>query len=330
MAQIAHDVVEKAIRFENPDRLPVMMPHIGISDVHPVEWNQVCTGDNSVPESVDEWGCLWSRTEVKNMGQVTVHPLESWSALKSYRWPDPEDPSLYEGMEEQFEGSDGKFIITKIFMLLFERMHSLHGFTNTLIDLALGDERIEMLADRIVEYDLALIDNISRRFPGQIHAVKFTDDWGTQESSILSPQLWKDFFADRYHRLMKAMHEVGWFAWLHSCGRITNLVDGLIETGVDVLNLQQPRVLGIKAFGERYAGKVCFEAMCDIQYTLPFKSAEEIEEEARLLLKYWGKPEGGFILGDYGDGEAIGVPLEKRIAMLEAFRSADPWRHRQQ
>jgi uroporphyrinogen decarboxylase len=328
MAQTAYEVVRSAITFQNPDRLPVMMPHIGISDVHSVEWKQICTGDPALPQSVDEWGCVWSRTEVRNMGQVTGHPLKNWSALKTYRWPDPDDPSLYDGMEQQFEGSDGKFIITKIFMLLFERMHSLHGFSNTLVDLVLGDEQIEMLADKIVEYDLALIDNISHRFPGCIHAVKFTDDWGTEQSSIISPQLWQVFFADRYRRITEAMHNVGWFTWLHTCGCVTKLVDDLIQAGVDVLNLQQPRVLGIKTFGERYAGRVCFEAMCDIQHTLPFKNVEEIEEEARLLLEYWTTAEGGFILGDYGDGEAIGVPLEKRLAMHEAFQAADPWRQK--
>ncbi len=30
-------------------------------------------------------------------------------------------------------------------------------------------------------------------------------------------------------------------------------------------------------------------------------------------------PEGGFILNGYGDGDAIGVPLEKKRIMLEAL-----------
>ncbi len=68
--------------------------------------------------------------------------------------------------------------------------------------------------------------------------------------------------------------------------------------------------------------------MCDIQHTLPFKGPEEIEAEARLLLAEWATPEGGFVLSDYGDGEAIGVPLEKKQVMLEAFLRADFWRKR--
>ena len=61
-------------------------------------------------------------------------------------------------------------------MLLFERMRSLHGYENTLTDLYLERERIEMLADRIVEFDLCVINNISKRFPDSIYGIQFTGD----------------------------------------------------------------------------------------------------------------------------------------------------------
>ena len=53
--------------------------------------------------------------------------------------------------------------------------------------------------------------------------------------------------------------------------------------------------------------------------------SEEIREEARLLLERWSTSRGGFVLSDYGNGEAIGVPLWKKEAMLEAFREFDPY-----
>jgi uroporphyrinogen decarboxylase len=195
-----------------------------------------------------------------------------------------------------------------------------------LMDLAYGEPRLETLADRIVDYDLAIIHNISSRFPGQIHALNFTDDWGTEQRTIIKPGLWDDFFKPRYQRIFDAIHQAGWFVWMHSCGEISGIVASLIDIGVDVLNLQQPRVFGLEAFGGRFAGKVAFESLCDIQHTLPFKSKQEIEAEARLLLEHWATPRGGFILGDYGDGAAIGVSLEVKRWMYDAFQSADRWK----
>jgi uroporphyrinogen decarboxylase len=326
MAQTSYEVIKRAVSFNDPDRIPVMMPCVGVNDAHNVRWNQIGTGDLSQKQTVDEWGCTWARSEMSNMGQVKGYPLEDWSALDRYRWPDPDSENFYAGMESRFEGSRDKFVLTGIFMLLFERMHSLHGFANTLMDLASGDERVEMLADRIVDYDIAIIQNIARRFPGQIHGLTFSDDWGTEQNTFISPRLWRSFFKPRYKRIFDTAHDAGWVVWMHSCGQIAGIVDDLIETGVDVLNLQQPRVFGIEAFGRRFAGRVAFETLCDIQVTLPFQGKAAIAEEARLLVEHWSTASGGFILGDYGNSAAIGVEQVKKHWMLEAFMAVDRWR----
>ena len=322
MSMSSYEVVRRAIEFQKPDRLPLRFDALGLNDTHFVSWNQIGTGDLRLRETTDEWGCLWMRSETPNMGQVKGHPLAEWAALNHYRWPDPDDPAFYEGMEARFAGSEGKYVITIIFMLLFERMHALHGFENTLADLRAERQRIELLADRIVDFDLGIINNIARRFPGCIHGIHFSDDWGTQERIFISPRLWNDFFKPRYKRLFDAMHAAGWHTWMHSCGKVNAIMESLIEIGLDVINLQQPRALGIEEIGHQFRGRICFESLCDIQHTLPFKDAGAIREEARLLLEQWGTPEGGFILSDYGDGQAIGVPAEKKRIMLEAFLEA--------
>ena len=329
MSMTSYEVVRRAIEFEGPDRLPLIFPSLGMSDVHFVEWNQVGTGDPALRKTADEWNCVWERTAMKNMGQVTGHPLADWGALDSFEWPDPDDPAFYVGMEEQFAGSEGKYVRTFIFLLLFERLHALLGFENVLLDLHKDRERLAMLADRIVAFDLGVIENISRRFPGRIHGLGFTDDWGTQQNVFVRPTLWDAFFAPRYKRIFDAIHAAGWHVWMHSCGRINAILDRLIDLGVDVINLQQPRALGIEEIGQAFRGRICFESLCDIQRTLPFQGAEAIREEAQLLLEHWATPEGGFILSDYGDGQAIGVDVEKKQMMLDGFQEADPWRANQ-
>ncbi len=322
----SYEVVKSAIEFTTPDRLPCEFPSMGICDTRWVSWNQIGTGDKSQRETLDEWGCLWARTEQSNMGQVKGHPLLDWSALDHFRWPDPDNPSFYEGMEGRFAATEGKYILTGIFMLLFERLHSLRGFENTLADLYLETERVEMLADRVVEYDIAIIRNISSRFPGQIHGLSFTDDWGTEKATIVSPTKWDEFFKPRYKRIFDAIKAAGWHVWMHSCGKVNGIMEGLIEVGVDVLNLQQPRALGIEEIGRQFAGRVCFSTTCDIQHTLPFKGEQDIIDEARLLMECWGTERGGFILSEYGDGRAIGVPDEKKKIMLDAFLKYDRWK----
>jgi uroporphyrinogen decarboxylase len=326
MAMTPYEVVKRAITFQRPDRLPMRFSTLGLNDTHYVATNAIGTGDHSKRQTYDEWHCLWVRSEVANMGQVLGHPLADWSAVDSYQWPNPDDPAYYAGMAERFADSEGKYVCTGIFMLLFERMHTLHGMDNVLTELYIDRPRMEYLADRIVEFDLAVIRNIGQRFPGRIHGFTFTDDWGTELATFVSPRMWCEFFQPRYARIFQAAHEQGWDVWMHSCGKVNEIVGPLIEIGLNVINLQQPRALGIEELGERFAGQICFESLCDIQATLPFKGRDDIRAEARLLLERWGTPQGGFILSDYGDGEAIGVPLWKKEAMLEAFREFDPYR----
>ena len=321
----SYEIVKRAIEFNYPERLPYEFGALGFSDTYRVNWNQTGIGDKRKKETYDEWGCLWTRTEQANMGQVKGHPLPDWGMIDKFKWPDPDNMDFYNGMEQKFSGSEGKYIFTEIFMLLFERMHSLRGFENTLMDLYLERENIDKLADRIVDFDIAMIENISSRFPGQIHALKFTDDWGTELSTFISPKLWCEFFKPKYKKIFDAVKKAGWHVWMHSCGKVTGIVDGLIEIGVDVLNLQQPRILGVEEFGKTFAGKVCFSTLCDIQHTLPFKGDREIEEEAKLLIDCWGTEKGGLILSDYGDGVAIGVSDFKKKIMLDAFLRYDRW-----
>jgi hypothetical protein len=214
-------------------------------------------------------------------------------------------------MENHFENSDGKYIITGIFMLLFERMHSLRGLENTMMDFYLERKKIEMLADRIMEFHIRVIENISDRFPGRIHGLSFTDDWGTERALLINPELWREFFKPRYKQIFDKAKGAGWHIWMHSW---------------NVINLQQPRALGIEEIGKEFQGRICFSSLCDIQHTLPFKNGKDIREEAHLLLKHWAAPEGGFILSDYGDGNAIGVDNEKKKIMLDAFLEFDPFK----
>jgi hypothetical protein len=326
MAMSSYEVVRRAIEFDNPERLPLRFADFGFDDTISISPNQIFPWDNHiVPTNLDEWGCLWVRSEVDNMGQIKGHPLAEWSALDHYHWPDPDNPEFYAGMEKKFDGSEDKYVLTGVWFTLFERMQGLHGFENTLQDLYLEREKIELLADRVLEFDMRVVENIANRFPGMIHGVYFSDDWGTQQGPIINPKLWKEFFKPRYRRLFDLVHHIGWHNWLHSCGKVNVFLEDFIELGVDAINLEQPRTLGIEEIGAKYAGRICFAGPCDIQNTLPRKGEQGINEEAELLLNCWGTPKGGFIAQDKSDGASYGATVEKRVIMLKAFQKYDRW-----
>ena len=305
----SREILKRAIHRERPSRLPVLMGSLGVSDTAGIPVGAASTFTPST-EGEDEWGCIWGHTDMPNMGQVVGHPLENIEDLDTASFPDYSDDSRYVNVEQALDKaeSEGKYITCGIFMVLFERMHSLHGFENTLVDLYTDRPAMVALADRIVEVHVQFVQEVAKRFPGRIDGWGMTDDWGTQQNSFISYEAWMDFFHPRYKRIFDAMHEAGCDVWVHSCGKVNDIVEGYIQAGVNVVNLQQPRALGIDEMAERYAGRIAFESLSDIQATLPSGDKGAIEADAEALMTRWASPEGGFIFSDYGDGRAIGIP----------------------
>jgi uroporphyrinogen decarboxylase len=304
----SREIVSRAIHFRNPPRLPVTMGSIGIDDTGwvganaPAGWKPPAAG-------VDEWGCIWERTETRNGGQVKGHPLADISRLSKYRPPDYSDPSRYAHIAPVLDEMEaqGRYILSSISTVLFERMHMLHGFEDTLVDLYTDRHAMEDLADMIVEAHVTLVHEISRRCPGRINGWYVTDDWGTQTAAFISFDLWMDFFFSRYKRIFDTMHEAGCDVWVHSCGKVNEIIEGYILAGVNVVNLQQPRALGIEEIGKRYRGRIAFQGLADIQATLPTGNRGQVAEDVELLMKHWAKPEGGFIFSEYPDDVGIGL-----------------------
>lgn len=325
------EVVTRAIEFQKPERLPIS----GYGELSDTFW--LASAEAKPPQAAaiknaDQWLCVWDRTDIPNMGQVVGHPLTDLTRRKDFPWPDGNDPRRYEKVPAQLNAAladpktKDKYFLTGVFMLLWERMHSLHGFENCMVSLMDDDPAIHEVADRIVDFDVAIMRNMHRLCGRKMQGFSFTEDWGTQLDTHVSPDLFRQFFMPRYQRIFDAVHECGWHVWMHSCGKINKFLPLLIEVGVDVINMQQPRTNGIIEVGQEFAGKICFETLCDIQTTLPLGNKQEIETEAALLMNRWGTSEGGFILGDYGDAAAIGAQADVKQFMLEAFRRQDPWK----
>jgi len=317
----SREIVRRAVHFEKPPRLPVLMGSLGVCDTAWVPMKPAASFKPARP-GADEWGCVWSHTDVKNMGQVKGHPLEDLRGLSKHPMPDYRDDSRYVECAAALDQADaeGKYVTCGIFMVLFERMHTLHGFERTLMDLYDDRAGLEALANRIVDVHVRYVREVARRFPGRVQGWSMTDDWGTQQAAFISAGVWMDFFLPHYKRIFDAMHAAGCDVWVHSCGKVNEIVEGYIRAGVNVVNLQQPRALGIEEMGRRYSGRIAFESLADIQATLPGGDPAKIAADAAALMKHWARPDGGFLFSDYGDDVAIGVtnPRTKR-AMYEAF-----------
>ena len=321
----SREIVERAITFARPPRLPFWqhgMPGVPEDVCDVWEMDRARSGwffDNPVE---DDWACGWAKTEQNNMGQVVHHPLQDWARLDTYRPPDPCDPFYFERIEDKLAAAGERYVVVTSHFNLFERLHMLHGFAETLMDFYAAPEKIEKVIALVLDWKLAHFHELRRRFGDRIHGLFLTDDWGTQEAPFIRGDMFETFFLEAYRTLASAIHGHGWHLLLHSCGKINDFVPYFINVGADVMNMQQPRCYGIEELGRRFAGKIAFLTTVDIQATLPRGDLDAIREEAHQLVTHWGTPDGGFIVFNYGDPAALGVPEGAARVMFDAFLEA--------
>ena len=120
------------------------------------------------------------------------------------------------------------------------------------------------------------------------------DDWGSQNSLFMSPDMWRRIFKEPERRMAARAHELGLKYMHHSCGYITPIVGDLVEIGVDSWHSVQP-MNDLKGLKAAYGDKLIFAGAVDPQVTdKPGATEEEIRAEVRRVIDTLGK--GGGLL----------------------------------
>ena len=102
-----------------------------------------------------------------------------------------------------------------------------------------------------------------------------------------------------------------------------DLLDDLVEAGVDILNPVQCSAKGMDPayLKERYGTRLVFwGGGVDTQHTLPFGTPEEVRAQVRERIRILGRG-GGYVFNPVHNIQQ-NVPVENMMAMLEAAQEA--------
>ncbi|MEW6202332.1 MAG: uroporphyrinogen decarboxylase family protein [bacterium] len=266
----------------------------------------------------DEFGCVWQAGSADSIGECIGHPIKDWSQTDTFRIPDPrrrERFKTFRNLKKVF--ATGKFIIGDLANGIFERTHFLRGFEQLMVDLVSEPDKVMRLIDRMIdEWYLGLMEMYARY---RCHAVIMTDDWGSQETLMVSPDTWRGIFKPRYKRLIDAAHDKGMKFILHSCGDIRLIIPDLIEIGLDVLQKDDMECLGLDYLEENVSGKLCLFGPLDLQRVLPKAAPEDIKREVRRTISALGRHGGGIMGMIYAQPQAIDIPWHKFALMHYYF-----------
>jgi hypothetical protein len=319
----SREIVRRAIEFDDPPRVPYSFIEPLESDF--VELAVFTGGNTSMPNiprgelAFDEWGVGW-RGSGRYWGHAEVCPLADLSALEGYRFPEVMPPQRLALLKALTEAGNkaGKYVVGADAIGSYERLRGLMGFDNLMVSLYTERQRFEKLLDKLTDMTIDVLHTYAEM--GGVHAFMTWEDWGLQTTLQIRPAQWREIFKPRYARIVEETHRLGMHYMWHCCGYIMDIIPDMIEIGVDVVQLDQPRLMGVERLASLFGGKICFWNTVDIQWSpVSEVSVEEVRAEVKHMVEQFAPFRGGFIARQYPQPRDIGMTPERHRAIYEAF-----------
>ena len=264
----------------------------------------------------DDYGVVWNRTGVDKDIGVIDSPMIPEPDISLYCPPKLNEKRVREDCERALAAKGDTFCFCGIGFSMFERLWSYVGMENALIYMITDPEFVHELLDKIMEYNLKLID-IMNEYP--FDGFYFGDDWGQQRGMIMGAPHWREFIKPRMEILYRCAKKNGKFILQHSCGDIREILPDLIEIGLDCYQTVQPEIYDLKELKEQFGDKLSFWGTISTQRDLPVRTPDEIKKIIRDTVEIMRKG-GGFIVAPT-HAVPHDVPPENVLAMIEQFNA---------
>jgi uroporphyrinogen decarboxylase len=284
--------------------------------------------DNNYFYIQDGWGSEYVMPKVKGFFYDRIKfPMNPFNkkTYNSFKFPDHLAKSLIAGMGNEIEKVKIKNKKCAVFGtngysigLLQNLMYTI-GFEEALVSIKTNKLLIEKYLDELTRRDIEFYENFLENEGKKIDIITYYDDFGMQESLLISRDDFLNLFKKRYNKIFNMIHKKSKCVkiFFHSDGSIFELIPDFIEMGVDILNPIQVSSKGMdpKKLKKDFGKDLVLWGGLDTQHILPFGNIKEVEIGVKKLIDNLA-PGGGFIFGTVHNIEA-NVPVENIIKMFD-------------
>ncbi|NLG49692.1 MAG: hypothetical protein GX552_06240 [Chloroflexi bacterium] len=335
--RLPREEVIKAVEFQNPARIPLVNARWWGEGLHGQYGERLrdldCYPEDAVtlwcsPFNAEKMGLSW---DWRRGGAHDAHcVIDDWAKLDEFiaKLPDPEQDPQFDKLAEQAQRyhAEDCYILFGWWGLFFEQPWGIRGMQNLMMDYYTEPERVHQLHDALCNQYCGYIRRAIREL--QPDGFWTSDDLGHQTQLMMNPAIFRSMIKPYYARVHKLLDEHGLHFWLHSCGKNTEVLDDLIEVGVDVFHPVQKGTMDELRVAQEFGGRIAFLAGIDVQHTLQEQDPDGVRAEVRFLIDTFDRPDGGLCLAA-GNGIVAGTPFENIEAFLdEALRYGEQHRRR--
>lgn len=202
---------------------------------------QYASSDTYYEVKTDDWGVEWEYRIRGRMGHTIRNPIQDESDYETYRMPAlpryVTDPAAFGELCRQVQAEKQSHISYKGGFSYLEKLTALRGFENIMMDLYDESDLLKEFMNRMTDYYLA---DVQKLIAAGVDAVTFGDDYGTQQSLLISPEIFRKMIMPHLERLMEPIRNAGIHIHFHSCGQISSLFPYFEELGINSIWPQLP------------------------------------------------------------------------------------------
>ena len=193
---------------------------------------------------------------------------------------------------------------------IFEQLHMLMTFEDTLMNFLLEEDAMHELIDTICQYRLTYMQLIVENLHPDL--IVSHDDWGSKNQLFWSADVWRDFFKAPYRKLYDYLHSQGVIVMHHSDSYCEPIVEDMAEIGVDIWQGVLPSN-NIEAISEKVGDRMLLMGGIDSVIDRGDATEDEIRQETRRACEQYGHLKGFWPGMTYGGPGCLFPGVEETI-----------------
>lgn len=188
----------------------------------------------------DAFGIEWQMEALTGAPMVKpgtrrLSDLDNWE--KELIWPDLKTIDWEKDVKEHYqnlpEDRPNIFLIVNGY---FERIADLTSFEDAFCYLIEEEEELNAFFSKLTQWHIELAEIAKKYYHADM--ILMHDDMGTQNSTFFSTEMYKEIMQPHYQAFNKAIHEMGMYTAVHSCGHVEAHIPEFINSGFQMWEAQ--------------------------------------------------------------------------------------------
>lgn len=289
----------------------------GARPMYPKDYIELC---NIIGQDVIVVESIWTPFKKWKNGKLVIvgdRSIKSRDDFKKLEMPDEDDIEKHlEYIREYKEAVKGTKIgvmvlFAAFFQTIYEFLFKMNDFMLLIYDdREFVDEIMEISTQYWVKFVKAVINE-------GVDVMYLADDIAYNNGLFIRPEMFKPFWLPHFRRIIEPIRNAGLPLMYHSDGKLDEIVEDLIDSGIECLNPMDPCSIDYRVYKKRYGNRVALAGNIDIQYPLVEGTPEDVERDVKEhadILK-----QGGRWIACSSHSIVNYIPHDNFVTMINAF-----------